>query len=305
MSKLKGVRPSEIEKRLKLFLYGPSGAGKTIAALQFPNSYIIDTEKGASNYSKTINEKNSVLYQSNDFDSIMEQLIALWKEEHPYKTVIIDPITILYQSVQDKWTKRFERDAIVRNKLDTADMQDFGMRYWGKVKGEYKTMQRILNKLDMNVIVTAHQKDVYGNNMQKLGVMFDSMKGDDYFFDNVFRLENIGGKRMAITEKQRADIGQEKFPPKFEWTYQNFLNFYGSVIEKEVKNKELPSREDIEKLKTMITELNIGNDVIDKWLDTADVEKIDDLNADQIKWCISFCNKKLENIGIVNNKKGE
>ena len=53
-SKLKAVVPEKIEKRLKLFLYGKAGIGKTMAALQFPNAYIIDTERGCDNYGETI-----------------------------------------------------------------------------------------------------------------------------------------------------------------------------------------------------------------------------------------------------------
>ena len=43
---LKGIKPEMKEKRLKLFLYGPAGVGKTTAAIQFPQSYIIDMERG-------------------------------------------------------------------------------------------------------------------------------------------------------------------------------------------------------------------------------------------------------------------
>ena len=47
---LRAKAPEVKEKRLKLFVYGPAGVGKTVAALQFPNSYLIDTEKGSDFY---------------------------------------------------------------------------------------------------------------------------------------------------------------------------------------------------------------------------------------------------------------
>ncbi len=40
---LKGKKPHEIEKRLKLLLYGRAGVGKTMTAIQFPQPYVIDT----------------------------------------------------------------------------------------------------------------------------------------------------------------------------------------------------------------------------------------------------------------------
>ena len=46
MSALRAKKPEAVTKRLKLFMFGPAGVGKTTAAIQFPNSYIIDCEKG-------------------------------------------------------------------------------------------------------------------------------------------------------------------------------------------------------------------------------------------------------------------
>ncbi len=295
MSKLKAIKPTEIEKRLKLFLYGASGTGKTLASLQFPNAFIIDTEKGCENYSATINAQNSAVFQSNDHLEIKGQLIALLTEEHDYTTLIIDPMTIISQSIQDYWTRKFERKAIADGNTTKAEMQDFGIGFWGKVKSEYKAIQRLLMKLDMNVIITAHQKDVYGTGMTKLGVTFDSMKGDDYFFDNVFRLENQNGKRIAITEKQRTDIGKVKFPISFEWSYDNFLKYYGQeIIQKKAEVFEPASKEKVDKLSNMIESLNIDKTIVDKWLDKADADNLSGLTMKQIDACIEFCNKKLE-----------
>ena len=67
--------------------------------------------------------------------------------------------------------------------IASQTLQDFGMRFWAKVKSDFKSIHRLLMQLDMNVIVTSHQKDVYSANMIKTGVTFDSMKGDDYLFD--------------------------------------------------------------------------------------------------------------------------
>ena len=57
---LRGKKPNEIEKRLKLFFYGPPKVGKTTLACQFPNPYMIDTERGAENvkYTKLLAASN-------------------------------------------------------------------------------------------------------------------------------------------------------------------------------------------------------------------------------------------------------
>ncbi len=296
-SRLKAVVPEKIEKRLKLFLYGPAGIGKTLAALQFPNAYIIDTERGAEEYGETIKESGSALFQSNDAGEIKEQLEALLTEAHNYRTLIIDPVTILYQSIQDDWAKRFEREAVSKSKNENADMQDFGMRFWGKVKSDYKAIQRLILRLDMNVITTAHQKDVYGTNFSKTGVTFDSMKGDDYFFDYVFRLEKRAQKRYAMTEKQRAEIGKPKFPDEFEWSYENFRKFYGSeIIEKKAEVLTLATHEDVLKINSLLNVIQIPQDTVDKWFKKADVSKWQEMTSDQIRMCIEYCEKKLKTL---------
>ena len=35
---LRARKPEAVTKRLKLFMFGPAGVGKTTAAIQFPNS---------------------------------------------------------------------------------------------------------------------------------------------------------------------------------------------------------------------------------------------------------------------------
>jgi len=180
---LKAKKPEEVKKRLKLMLYGPAGVGKTVAALQFPQSYIIDTERGTELYANMINKANSVVLKTFNPDEIYDELKELLTTSHDYKTLIIDPITIVYSATQDKWNRIFEKHA--KTEVD-KEIADFGMRYWGKVKSNFKSIQRIMLALDMNVIIIAHQKDVYGSNFNKIGVSFDSMKSDDYFFDYVF-----------------------------------------------------------------------------------------------------------------------
>lgn len=296
MSRLKAVKPELIEKRLKMFVYGAAGIGKTMAAIQFPNAYIIDLERGTEHYAKSVNNSGSAVFHSNDVNDIRGQIEALLTEAHSYKTLIIDPVTILYQSIQDLWTRRFELDAKSRGKSDVAEMQDFGMRYWGKVKSDYKSIQRLLMKLDMNIIVTSHQKDLYNGNMQKTGVTFDSMKGDDYFFDHIFRLELNGNKRMAVRVKERAEIGLNKFPEVFEWSYENFLKFYGESLEKPAVTVEMATAENVAKLKNLVETVRIPEAEVEKWLSKADAEKFDEMTNEQVLKCVDYCEKKISSL---------
>jgi len=296
---LKGVKPKVKEKRLKMFVYGEAGIGKTYAALQFPDAYIIDCEKGTEFYAKTIAKMNSVVLQTFNPDEIKTELHELLETNHKYKTLIIDPITQVYNATQEKWTRIFEKNT----KGKGSDIQDFGMRYWGKVKGDFKAIQRLILALDMNVIVTAHQKDVYGSGFSKIGVTFDSMKNDDYFFDLVFRINKKGGKRVAITVKERAEVGEAKFPEEFEWSYGNFLKFYGKdIIEKEAQPLKMADTQTIGRVKNMVNMLKLDEGIVEKWFDKAQAGVWEEFTADKINKCEEYLEAKLE---LISDKKGK
>lgn len=275
-------------------MYGPAGVGKTWAAIQFPNAVIIDSEKGTDFYANIISKQNSVVLQSNNPDEIREELTELLTTQHDFKTVIIDPVTQVYNAIQEKWTRIFQKYS--KDQKD-AEVQDFGMRFWGKVKSEMKAIQRVLLALDMNVIITSHQKDVYGAGFSKIGVTYDSMKGDDYLFDLIFRLEKKGEQRTAVTVKERAEVGFNKFPEEFEWSYQNFLEFYGKeIIEKVSQPIALATPEQVEKLEKIIQVINLDSEIVNKWHTKAGTESFAEMTVDQIGKCIEYVEKKLEEI---------
>jgi len=222
---LRGVTPkTEDKKRLKILIYGPSGTGKTTSAIQLPNNYIIDMERGTETYGADIAKAGSKVFNTTNPHEVEAEIDALLSEKHDFKTLTIDPITILYDNIQAEWDNRFQ---IAVGEKD--GLQDWGTRYWAKVKKDYKRIRNKLLALDMNVLVIVHQKDKYqGQNI--VGITFNSEKSDDYTFDFVFRLIKRGNKYIALTEKQRVPLGSKRFPDEFEWKYDNLVKFYGEDI---------------------------------------------------------------------------
>ena len=92
---LRARKPEVVTKRLKLFMFGPAGVGKTTAAIQFPNSYIIDAERGTENYDKLITASGSSVFQTTDVNEVVQEVKALLTEKHDFRTLVIDPITRL------------------------------------------------------------------------------------------------------------------------------------------------------------------------------------------------------------------
>jgi hypothetical protein len=151
----------------------------------------------------------------------------------------------------------------------------------------------------MNVIITSHQKDIYGAGMTKIGVGPDSMKGDSYFFDFVFSLDLINGKRVAHTIKERAEIGKNKFPETFEWEYKNFLNFYGEdVITRQAVAVEMATPEQVLEVESLLSVVKIDDSSIMAWFTKADVESWDQMTKEQLQKCIDFLKKKISPLDV-------
>lgn len=290
---LRGKVPEAKDKRLKMMLFGPAGIGKTTCAIQFPNAYIFDLERGSDFYHETIKNKGSVVFQTTNPDDVKEELKKLITEKHEFKTIILDPITVLYSATQEKWNRVFTKYAETEKQ---TELGDFGFRFWAKVKQDYKAIIRLLLSWDGNVILTSHQKDIYGEGMKKVGLGSDSMKGDEYAFDYIFQLtKDAKDKRIAITKKERAEVGKNKFPQEFEWSYANFLIYYGKdALERESTPVPLASAEQVGEIKRLLSIVKVDEQWESDCLTKADVDSWEELTKEKIEKAITFLQNKKE-----------
>src|SRR3712207_8369870 len=73
----------------------------------------------------------------------------------------------------------------------------------------YTTLFRsLIMSLDMNVVVTAHAKTEYGQNLAKLGYTFDGWRQLDYWFDLVVEL---GDRKSTRLNSSHANISYAVF----------------------------------------------------------------------------------------------
>jgi hypothetical protein len=276
---LRAKKPEAIQKRLKALFYGGPGVGKTTACIKFPKPYLIDTEKGAENdqYAKILKKSGGVIFQTSDFDELMNEIKALLSEKHEYKTLIIDPLTTVYNDLLDK--------SSIKNGTD------FG-RHYNEANKQIKHLLNLLLRLDMNVIITSHSKNEYGQSMSILGQTFDCYKKLDYLFDLVFEIQKRGkDNRIAIIKKSRI----ESFPDgeTFDFSYEEISKRYGKeIIEKESCSESLASEEQISRLKELIDLYKEPQEIINKWLDKAQASCFEEMNAEVIKKLIIHMENK-------------
>lgn len=274
---LRARSPEAINKRLKLFMFGPAGVGKTTAAIQFPKSYIIDCEKGTENYDKLITASGSAVFATNDINEVIAEVKSLLTEKHDYRTLVIDPITTVYNDLLEK----------AELKVGT----DFG-RHYGEANKVMKRLANLIMALDMNVVLTAHAKAEYGDNLRKLGYTFDGLRQLDYWFDLVIELGKKGKKRMAKVVKTRLD----SFPDEdiFEWSYDAIRQRADvSMLEKQAQIVRLAAPEQVAELKELLSLVRLPEGTTEKWLAKAGVDQWEDMPADAIAKCIIYVRNRF------------
>ena len=274
---LRARQPQAVNKRLKLFMFGPAGVGKTTAAIQFPNSYVIDCEKGTENYDRLISQSGSAVFQTTDVHDVAQEVKALLTERHDFRTLVIDPITTIYNDLLEK----------CEHKVGT----DFG-RHYGEANKTMKRLANLIMALDMNVVITAHAKKEYGDNLRVLGQTFDGWRQLDYWFDLVIELGKKGKKRFARTVKTRL----EQFPDEdvFEWSYDAIKKRYDpSILEREAAAVQMAGPEQIREIKDLLALVRLPEGTTEKWFAKAGVDVWEDMPADVIAKCIEYVKNRL------------
>lgn len=285
---LKGIKPEIVKARKPhIMLSGEPGTGKTYFALNWPSPYLVDTEAGATReqYVKKLQEAGGSYFGpeqgSQDFQEVLSQVRELATTKHPYKTLIIDSFSKLYN-------------------LEAAAAEDRIGSDFGKDKREAdKPTRKLLTwlaRLPLNVILVCHKKDKWERRERELiyaGETFDGYKKLDYELDLWLKTKMVGTKRFATIAKSRID----EFPvlTDIELTYETFRKLYGaSVIDEVLAPIVLATPAQLSEIKRIIDLLKISEEDLDKWLAKAQAVELDDLSEENAKKFLEFLNKRLK-----------
>jgi hypothetical protein len=211
---------AEVEAdRLKMYVYGEAGTGKTVTSLQFPSPAVIDTEKGSKHYGKYF---DFYRIETSDPKRVLQAIEELIEDPQGFKTIVVDPFSPLYEKIMDGHLTRLK----IKNGSPNYTLQPKDYR---PIRAEVKNLIDRLLSLDMNVIVTARSATLYSQEefMKILGTKPDGPKDMPYMFDVVLELttEMRDGKEIFIahTEKDRTNT----LPTVFDFTYQSFVEYVG------------------------------------------------------------------------------
>lgn len=213
-------KASTRQSKLKIFVYGGYKTGKTMFGLSFSKAgrvAVIDTE-GGTNLFGDLYDFDSL--HAKDYGTVMQAIEEIKKDNgKTWQTVIIDPITVIWEMLQDAGirladarAKRNQQQGVI---IDVVLTQ----RDWGILKRHYTQLMTMLIGLPVHVIIIARQKDITDSNGNKIGVTFDTEKRTAYIPDIILRLVNENGKYKAIVEGDRSrtyKVGQTIENPSYD-----------------------------------------------------------------------------------------
>jgi hypothetical protein len=286
MSRLKAVKPEKVEpKKPKIVIFGDQGVGKSYFSLQFPNVYYIDAEGGAwrEQYLDLLSFSGGEYFGkengASDFQEVIEQVKALSIEKHPFKTVVIDSMSTLFN------------DAVVKEMERLGEKDGFGASKKPAIRLT-KILLNWLDKLDMNVILICREKAKWAGDKQ-VGVTYDGWDQLGYELDLCINIVLQGASRKGVVTKSR--IKSFALHERFDWDFNIFAEKYGKeIISQEVKPTVFATEEQLKELSHYLEVINIPQETIDKWLEQAKVDKVEEMPTHFVAKILDAIKAKLK-----------
>lgn len=286
---LRGKPPVAGNKRLKALLYSQAGGGKTYACSQLHKVYFIDAERGAENdeYVNNILQAGGAYLFLTTFEELLAEVKALMTVQHDYLTLVIDPLTIIYNDMIASHTAKLAANE--KKEEDDPTITSFG-RCKQIPDKKMKHLLMLLTKLDMNVVITSHAKPKYekaGDAFKEVGFTFDCYSKLEYLFDLVLELQKRGKDRYAVVKKTRI----AGFPDgeAFKFSYDELADRYGrQQLERRSKAIEFATPEQLQRFRELTDMLIVPWATIDGWLEKAQAASWEEVSTDVIAKCISY-----------------
>jgi ABC-type dipeptide/oligopeptide/nickel transport system ATPase component len=300
---LRGAPVNECDERLKVFLFGESGCGKSFFATQFPKAYYIDCEGRIKRqlYIAHLNKNDSAVWQTDNFNDLLEEIKTLASVKHNYQTLVIDSITPIYTKLVDDCHAELLR----RSKSGKLAI---GQEH-REAKKRCKKLVDLLKALDMNVVVLAHAKDKWEDD-RVVGTTFDAYDKFDYFSEVVMeaRLENEP-KNNSYSYKAtivKSTLGTLPARLKIDFNYHTFSKLYEKELKaftpkpvldqqelllqkaakihsmsKSLNTDQKVKQETKDHLKFLVAECQISQEIISKWFNKAGISKWEEFTEEQ------------------------
>lgn len=287
--KLRARKPEVKEARLQTLIYSGEGVGKTHFCCSFPDTYYIDTE-GLDKYPhlvKMLKDNGGDMVYLTELSDIIDEVKALLSTKHNYKTLVIDSISFPYG-----WLSQMEADRLSK-KGAGSEGTEFGANL-AKAKRLTFQLGILLSRLDMNVIVTAHEKVKYEKGVE-IGSTYDITDKMAYAIGAVWNLKQIGKSRKLFIKKSRYPLMQAGDTLDFDDGYEVIKSIFGEIIfKREAKIEELATKDQIDRFIHFKNLLHLTDEEVNKMLTTGKATALEELTKDYMQKVINRCEQKLQ-----------
>lgn len=255
--------PQRISRKVKMLISGKSGTGKTWYALTAPRPLaILDLEGGSALYHSDFNAFESFdRLQTQSIKEIEDAVKSLEGDSH-YKSLVIDPITIYYELLQDVYHEKRK----LKSKNDDATITQ---NDWREIKRKYRNLMIRFINLNKNVIIIAREKDltqeVNGQHVI-VGSKEDCEKNTDYTPDITIRLSLFGNIRKILIKKDRSRhfaSGDTVDLPPFETWLENKNDNDGQI--EHFDDVDESTKNNIKCLHDSVAETKIESSLPEEW----------------------------------------
>lgn len=286
---LRAKKPEVKEARLKVLLYADKGAGKTHFCCSMPDTYYIDTE-GLEDYPHLVNmlrDNGGELVYLTEISEIIKEVQALLSTKHEFKTVVIDSISFPYA-----WLAQNEAERLIKSSPKEIEGTEYGANL-AKAKRLTFQLGILLSRLDMNVVVIAHEKSKFIDG-KDMGKTFDINDKLAYSLGAVWNLRLMGKIRKLFVEKSRYSEIKTGDLIDFDQGYEAIKSLFGeSIFLRDAKSEPLITPDQISEIRHLFEVLKISDEQVNKMLTNAKAIKLEEVSEVYAKKAID---KLLSNL---------
>lgn len=290
---LRAKKPAIKEERFKAVVYANRGVGKTHFCCSFPNTYYIDTEglEAHQHFVDMLIKNQSDLVRLNELSDIIAEVKTLLSTKHDYKTLVIDSITFPFHLLAN-----FEAERLGKKARDGSEGTEFGANMQ-KPKRLVFELGMLLTRLDMNVLVTAHEKTKYEKGIE-IGKVADVNEKLEYALGSVIYLKRQGKKVKAYIEKSRYTGLPTGEAYDFDEGYNLMCEKLGrEVFEKTSQFEELATPEQLDEVRTLIQNLNVPEEWLNKRIATCRAVSLETMSQKDMQDLITLMLERVKKKG--------
>lgn len=293
MPALKAKKPVIKEERFKAVIYANRGVGKTHFCCSFPNTYFIDTEgvEAHPHFVEMLINNGSDIARINELSDLINEVKILLSTKHEYKTLVIDSITFPFHLLAN-----MEAERLAKKSKDGSEGTEYGANM-AKAKRLVFELGMLLSRVDMNVLVTSHEKVKYEKGVE-IGKAADVNDKLEYALGSVINLRRQGKKVKAFIDKSRYTKLPTGEAIDFDEGYFMLRDLMGKeIFEKASLNENLATAQQLDEVKTLIANLSVPEEWLNKRIAACRASTLEQLTEKDMQDLIDLMLERIKKKG--------